>query len=70
MTRAAWHPYAKFDFTARVRATMVNGQMAWVDGRWVIDAGIVPAWAPSTWPGSQKAADAGWRPWVIEGVQR
>ena len=45
-------------------------RMAWVEGRWVIDAGIVPAWAPSTWPGSQKAAEAGWRPWVIEGVQR
>ena len=45
-------------------------RMAWVEGRWVIDAGQPPAWAPSTWPGSQKAADAGWRPWVVEGVQR
>ncbi|WP_232550081.1 hypothetical protein [Propioniciclava soli] len=45
-------------------------RMAWVEGRWVIDAGSPPAWAPSTWPGSQKAADAGWRPWLIEGVQR
>ncbi len=32
-TRAAFRPYAKFDFAARVRAAMVNGQMAWADGR-------------------------------------
>ncbi len=33
VTRAAWHPYANFDFCARIRATMVNGKAAWVDGR-------------------------------------
>ncbi len=32
-TRAKFHPYAEFDFAARVRATMINGQMAWSEGR-------------------------------------
>ena len=33
VTRAAWHPYANFEFSARIRAVMVNGKVAWVDGR-------------------------------------
>ena len=33
VTRAAVHPYEKFDFAARIRATMVNGHVAWLDGR-------------------------------------
>ena len=33
VTRAAWHPYANYEFSARIRATMVNGKAAWVDGR-------------------------------------
>ena len=33
VTRAAWHPYGNFEFSARVRATMVNGKTARVDGR-------------------------------------
>ena len=33
VTRAGYQPYANFDFAARVRATMVNGQVAWRDGR-------------------------------------
>ena len=33
VTRAAWHPYENFEFSARVRATMVNGRAARVDGR-------------------------------------
>jgi dihydroorotase len=33
VTRAACHPYAQFDFAARIRATMVNGRVAWLDGR-------------------------------------
>lgn len=32
-TRAAFRPYAEFDFAVRVRATMVNGRVAWADGR-------------------------------------
>ena len=33
VTRAGWHPYEQFEFSARVRATMVNGRAARVDGR-------------------------------------
>ncbi len=33
-------------------------------GRWMIAPGAQPAQAPSTWPGSQAAADAGWAAWV------
>ena len=33
VTRAAWHPFPDFEFTARLRAAMVNGQLAWVDGK-------------------------------------
>ena len=32
-TRAQFRPYAEFDFAARVRAMMINGQTAWSDGR-------------------------------------
>lgn len=39
-------------------------RMTWQDGRWLIAPGTPPAQAPSTWPGSQKAIDAGWRTWV------
>ena len=38
VTRAAWHPYENFEFSARVRATMVNGRAAWVAGR--VRAGV------------------------------
>ena len=30
-------------------------------GRWVIGAGAVPARAPSTWPGTDLAIEAGWK---------
>ena len=33
VTRAAWHPFPDFEFTARLRAAMVNGHLAWVDGK-------------------------------------
>ena len=33
-------------------------------GRWMIAPGAQPARAPSTWPGSQAAVDAGWAIWV------
>ena len=33
VTRAAWHPYSGFEFSARIRAVMVNGKVAWVDSR-------------------------------------
>lgn len=36
-------------------------------GRWMIGPGAQPARAPSTWPGSQAAVDAGWATWVDAG---
>ncbi|KAB7740351.1 hypothetical protein GA707_19550 [Nostocoides sp. F2B08] len=43
-------------------------RMHWTDdasgGRWVIGAGAEPAAAPSTWPGTELAKEAGWRTWV------
>lgn len=38
-------------------------RMEWSDGRWRIDGGEVPVQGPSTWPGSERSAEAGWRPW-------
>lgn len=38
--------------------------MAWKDNRWVIGPGPAPAVAPSTWPGTDLAAAAGWATWV------
>ena len=42
-------------------------QMAWDGDRWVIADGAYPAPAPSTWPGTELAAAAGWRTWVAAG---
>lgn len=39
-------------------------RMQWASGRWMIAPGAPPAQAPSTWPGSQRSLDAGWRLWV------
>jgi len=39
-------------------------RMQWVGGRWMIAPGQPPAPAPSTWPGTELANDAGWRTWV------
>jgi len=39
-------------------------RMQWIDqdgGRWVIGDGPAPARAPSTWPGTDLAAQAGWK---------
>jgi hypothetical protein len=41
-------------------------RMQWIDGRWQIAAGAAPAKAPSAWPGSRAAADAGWLTWTDE----
>ena len=38
-------------------------RMPWHDGRWLIAPGTPPAKAPSTWPGSDLALQAGWRTW-------
>lgn len=41
-------------------------RMQWIDGRWQVAAGAAPAKAPSAWPGSRAAADAGWLTWTDE----
>ncbi|AXH96011.1 hypothetical protein [Ornithinimicrobium avium] len=38
--------------------------MTWTGDRWVIDPTYPVSPAPSTWPGTELAARAGWRPWV------
>lgn len=38
--------------------------LAWERDRWVIASGPAPAPAPSTWPGSDLAVQAGWRTWT------
>jgi hypothetical protein len=39
-------------------------RLAWTGERWMIAPGTPPAPAPSTWPGTAWADQAGWRPWV------
>lgn len=38
--------------------------MTWQDDRWLIDPTHPVSPAPSTWPGTDLAAQAGWRPWL------
>ncbi|OLT22343.1 hypothetical protein BJF81_00295 [Ornithinimicrobium sp. CNJ-824] len=38
--------------------------MTWTGDRWVIDTTRPVSSAPSTWPGTELAAQAGWRPWA------
>src|SRR5699024_2780074 len=38
--------------------------MTWAGDRWVIDPAHEVSPAPSTWPGTELAVQAGWRPWV------
>lgn len=44
-------------------------RMQYADGRWQIAPGDPPVPPPSTWPASQRAVDAGWRPLVEESGQ-
>ncbi|GAA5122510.1 hypothetical protein GCM10023339_41040 [Alloalcanivorax gelatiniphagus] len=39
-------------------------RMQWVGGRWMLAPGTAPAPAPSTWPGTLLADEAGWATWV------
>ena len=41
-------------------------RMQWVGGRWMIAPGTPPATAPSAWPGSPAAAEAGWSTWTTD----
>ncbi|MDR7254179.1 hypothetical protein J2X46_003172 [Nocardioides sp. BE266] len=40
-----------------------GGEGGWAGGRWMIAPGTPPALAPSTWPGSPLATEAGWERW-------
>ena len=42
-------------------------RMQWADGRWQIAPGPAPAKAPSAWPGSVAAVEAGWLTWQEAG---
>lgn len=65
-----WHVVcvlAQLTYTYRDQARMAYGhceRMTWIDRRWVIAAGSHPVPAPSTWPGTELAVEAGWRTWV------
>ena len=39
-------------------------RMQWVGGRWMVAPGAPPASAPSTWPRTALAVEAGWATWV------
>jgi hypothetical protein len=41
-------------------------RMQWVGGRWMVAPGAPPAAAPSTWPGTELALEAGWRTWITD----
>jgi len=51
--------------TARV-AVADCARMAWARDRWVIGPGAEPAPAPSIWPGTQAAIDAGYKELRVE----
>lgn len=51
-------------------ATVAYGRcerLQWQTKRWLVAAGPGPAAAPSTWPGTDLAHAAGWRPWITKG---
>jgi hypothetical protein len=57
--------------TITTRAAIGYGhceRMQWHAGRWMIGPGAPPATAPSTWPGSELSARAGWRTWAQQGA--
>ncbi len=43
--------------------------MTWQGNRWVIGPGPTPALAPSTWPGTDLAAAAGWATWATASTE-
>lgn len=43
-------------------------RMQWVGGRWMIAPGQPPAAPPATWPGTELAAEAGWRAWTSQTI--
>lgn len=65
-----WHVacvLVEITYTYRDQPRMAYGhceRMAWTGQRWVIGSGSHPVPAPSTWPGTELALEAGWRVWV------
>ena len=61
----------RVDATIARTASIAYGhceRMQWHDGRWQIAPGTQPARAPSTWPGTEQAASAGWLTWAETGL--
>jgi hypothetical protein len=60
----------RVDATIARTASIAYGhceRMQWHEGRWQIAPGTQPATAPSTWPGTELAASAGWLAWAETG---
>lgn len=64
-----WHVacvLVEITYTYRDQARLAYGhceRMTWTDGRWLIAEGSHPVPAPSTWPGTELAVEAGWLQW-------
>ena len=53
-------------YTHRAQARLAYGhceRMTWDGDRWLIAAGSHPVPGPSTWPGTERALQAGWLTW-------
>ena len=60
----------RVDATIARSASIAYGhceRLAWSQGRWQIAPGAQPAPAPSTWPGTDQATQAGWLTWAPDG---
>lgn len=70
---ADWHVVCVLldvTYTYRSQERLAYGhceRMVWAEDRWVIAEGEHPVPAPSTWPGTELAAEAGWLVWEQEG---
>lgn len=64
-----WHVgcvLVEITYTFRDQARLAYGhceRMTWQEDRWVIADGTHPVPAPSTWPGTELALEAGWLTW-------
>ena len=64
-----WHVVCvlvEITYTYRDQARLAYGhceRMTWQEDRWVIADGTHPVPAPSTWPGTELALEAGWLTW-------
>lgn len=64
-----WHvacALVEITYTYRDQARLAYGhceRMTWDGDRWLIAAGSHPVPGPSTWPGTERALEAGWLTW-------